>query len=695
MVLVAILSRALTVVARLALASLLFSLLDGSSRLRAADTPATERPPKTSSRSHATPRQQEKGEDAGSPAERINGIRKLLDADRTRLDELEIELGDLEREFETASSHFQEADLALTDARSEATNATSDSRPTRSEVEALATKRTEARDRFDRVIARRKAVQQQIDTLTEKIALEEQALERANQQATSTANAPPEIKQRQSDVEPDMVEQSKTTVEKSGDKSASPQTEEPAERTEESKSPEISLFPGITLPAGKAESQKVEKAKAETPKRVDQRTEQARQAVASVQRRLAEEQESSDLLDRSVVIFQRDLANSKQLLEAVHAELEATEKELKNAKRSTGDESREALQSRYDKLREEMLQQQSRIRESEDMLARLRARKGAVSDRVKTSQAELDAAERQVWFMESPLAPRRLYNWIAEVGPKVLVVLTIMFVTWWVIRLLGRRIVSGLLWQSERGTEFERQARAETLSRVFQSGGSMAVIVLGTLALLQQTGIDVTVLLGGAAVIGAALAFGSQNLIKDYFSGFMILAENQYSVGNVIRIGDRSGVVEDISLRLTVLRDEEGVVHFIPHNQVTTVSNLTHGWSRAVFAIGVGYREDVDRVIGLLNQLAQELRQDAKFGPDIIGDPEMQGVDALGDSAVMIKFLLKTRPLRQWAVKREMLRRIKKRFDQEGIEIPFPHQTIYYRSLEVENAEAPFASRDQ
>jgi small conductance mechanosensitive channel len=129
---------------------------------------------------------------------------------------------------------------------------------------------------------------------------------------------------------------------------------------------------------------------------------------------------------------------------------------------------------------------------------------------------------------------------------------------------------------------------------------------------------------------------------------------------------------------MTVLRDEEGTRHFIPHGQVSTVSNLTHGWSRAVFQIGIGYGEDVDRVMDVLMDLAREMRDDEEFGPQILGEPEMQGVDAFGDSAVTIKFLVKTRPLKQWSVKRELLRRIKKRFDELEIEIPFPQSVVHY-----------------
>jgi small conductance mechanosensitive channel len=195
--------------------------------------------------------------------------------------------------------------------------------------------------------------------------------------------------------------------------------------------------------------------------------------------------------------------------------------------------------------------------------------------------------------------------------------------------------------------------------------------------------------MGGAAVLGLAVAFGAQNLIKDYFSGFMVLLEDQYGINDVVRIGSISGMVEHISLRTTVLRDLEGVVHFIPHGTISTVSNLTHGWSRALFDVDIAYSEDIDRVMEVLLELGRELRRDPQFGPLILDDPEMLGVDELANSSVIVKFFLKTRPLQQWTVKREMLRRIKNRFDQLGIEIPYPHQTVHHRYETPPPAETP------
>ena len=171
-----------------------------------------------------------------------------------------------------------------------------------------------------------------------------------------------------------------------------------------------------------------------------------------------------------------------------------------------------------------------------------------------------------------------------------------------------------------------------------------------------------------------AIAFGAQNLMRDYFYGFMILLEGQYKLSDVITIGDATGVVEHMTMRMTVLRDLEGRAHFIPNGQIARVTNRTHEWSRAVFDIRVSYREDVDRVMGILIELARELQQDPEFSSAIIEEPQMLGVNKLDESAIVIKFMMKTQSAKMWPVRREMLRRIKNKFDELGIKIPAPYR---------------------
>ena len=207
----------------------------------------------------------------------------------------------------------------------------------------------------------------------------------------------------------------------------------------------------------------------------------------------------------------------------------------------------------------------------------------------------------------------------------------------------------------------------------------MRVVVLTAvlLMILKEIGIDIGPLLAGAGVVGLAVGFGGQSLVKDVIGGFFILLENHMNVGDVVEIAGKSGLVESINLRVTTLRDLEGKVHVVPNGEITTLTNMTKEWSRALVEIGVAYKEDVDMVIGILGEVAAEMREDAEYGPMMLEPLEVLGLDSFGDSSVNIKVMMKTLPIKQWAVAREFRRRVKKTFDERGIEIPFPHVTLY------------------
>ena len=220
-------------------------------------------------------------------------------------------------------------------------------------------------------------------------------------------------------------------------------------------------------------------------------------------------------------------------------------------------------------------------------------------------------------------------------------------------------------------------ARSRTLLPLLRKSLLIVVATVAGLVVLSEIGVDIAPLLAGAGVVGLAIGFGSQTLVKDVVTGVFILAEDQFGLGDVVRIGGTSGVVEDVTIRTISLRDLAGNVHVIPFSNVSLVENMTKDFSRYVFDIGVGYGEDVDRVIGVLEVLGDEMHQDPVF-TDIIREPlEIMGVSELGDSAVVIRARFTTEPGTQWQVGREFLRRIKRRFDELEIEIPFPHRTIY------------------
>jgi small conductance mechanosensitive channel len=301
---------------------------------------------------------------------------------------------------------------------------------------------------------------------------------------------------------------------------------------------------------------------------------------------------------------------------------------------------------------------------------------------------EADPVEKDLW-RHNPFTLDNVQSFISEHGRNLLVILIGYVALRFVVKIGTRRLAQALARTSGRGTALDRENRVITLVGVFRNTATVLLVTGTVLMVLDELGVSIGPLMGGAAVLGLAVAFGAQNLIRDYFTGFMVLLEDQYGVNDVVKIGDASGAVEKITLRMTVLRDLEGSLHFIPHGTITQVTNMTHGWSRAVVDVGVAYNENPDRAMSALLEIGKELRNDPKFSPLILDGPEMLGVDALGDSAVTIKFFLKTQPSQRWFVKRELLRRIKKRFDELDIEIPFPQRTIHYARDEGDSTAPP------
>ena len=265
--------------------------------------------------------------------------------------------------------------------------------------------------------------------------------------------------------------------------------------------------------------------------------------------------------------------------------------------------------------------------------------------------------------------------WLLEDGLLILVVLIAMF--------LGFALLKRGLTRLTRFIEgsFPEQAqvkRANTLTNVLGDIVRVLITGIGVTTILSQLGIDLGPLLVAAGIGGVAIGFGAQSLVKDVISGFFILLENQVRVGDVINIAGVGGLVEDVGLRTIALRDLAGNVHIVPNGTISTVTNMTMGYSRYVFNVGVAYREDVDQVMSILKDVGAEMQNDPKYGPNILEPLEMLGVDSFEDSAVVIKCRIMTKPIQQWAVGREMNRRIKIAFDAKGIEIPFPHRTIYW-----------------
>jgi small conductance mechanosensitive channel len=268
-----------------------------------------------------------------------------------------------------------------------------------------------------------------------------------------------------------------------------------------------------------------------------------------------------------------------------------------------------------------------------------------------------------------------LVQWLFAHGIRVAAIILVAFIVVRIFRLMIRRLKERIGPPEE--VEVERAKRTETLARIILQIVRIVVLVIAVLMCLKEVGIDIGPLLAGVGIVGLAVGFGAQSLVKDIISGFFILLENRMNVGDVVRIAGEAGLVESVGLRVTVLRDLEGKVHVIPNGEITTLTNMTKEWSRAVLDIGVAYKEDVDRVIDVLKEIGRGLEQDETFGPLIIEPMEVLGLDSFGDSSVIIKVMFKTQPIKQWTVAREFRLRIKRAFDEKGIEIPFPHRTLY------------------
>jgi small conductance mechanosensitive channel len=281
---------------------------------------------------------------------------------------------------------------------------------------------------------------------------------------------------------------------------------------------------------------------------------------------------------------------------------------------------------------------------------------------------------------------QRLEEYITGVRWDVLIgsslrILLIAVLLWVIMRFV--KVMLGRFEKRLMGTEAgalpsEAQKRAETIVRLLRQAALIMLWLTGALMVLRELGLEIGPILASAGIVGLAIGFGAQNLVRDVISGFFLIIENQVRVGDVAIVNGTGGLVEAVNFRTLVLRDLSGVVHVFPNGTINTLSNMTHEWSAYVFDIGIAYKEDVDRVMTVMKEVGEEMRKDDYFAPFLLEDIEIFGVDAFADSAVVIKGRLKTRPIKQWEVGREFRRRLKKAFDREGIELPYPHRSIYF-----------------
>jgi small conductance mechanosensitive channel len=269
---------------------------------------------------------------------------------------------------------------------------------------------------------------------------------------------------------------------------------------------------------------------------------------------------------------------------------------------------------------------------------------------------------------------QKVISWCLSSGLHVLLVLILTLIALKSAKAFSTHLVEFAVRQ-KKDPEFEK--RAQTLGSMLRYVAVFAVLIVATITALREFGIEIGPILAAAGIVGLAVGFGAQSLVKDVISGFFMLLEDQIRVGDVVQIAGKGGLVEKISLKTTILRDLAGNVHYVPNGHIDVVTNMTKDYSRYVFDIGVAYREDVDEVIQVIKEVDEELRNDPEYKDDILEPIEVLGLDQFANSSVIIRARTTTKPIKQWRVGREFNRRLKKKFDERNIEIPFPHVTVY------------------
>ncbi len=260
----------------------------------------------------------------------------------------------------------------------------------------------------------------------------------------------------------------------------------------------------------------------------------------------------------------------------------------------------------------------------------------------------------------------------------------------WILQIVAARLIRIFRAYMSRRTGGDELARIETLARVFRNAAVIVIFIVAGTLVLGELGISIAPILATAGVAGIAIGFGAQSLIKDFLGGFFILLDDQIREGDVVQIAGLGGLVEEVTLRYVRLRDFEGHVHFVPNGEIKTVTNRTRGFAQAVIEVGIAYREDPDEALSVIREVAGAMRADSAWQDKLSDDIEIIGVERLADSAVVLRARFRVvPPIQQWNVRREFLKRLKKAFDERGIEIPYPHLTLYAGS-DKDGRASPF-----
>jgi len=276
------------------------------------------------------------------------------------------------------------------------------------------------------------------------------------------------------------------------------------------------------------------------------------------------------------------------------------------------------------------------------------------------------------------ITPEKIQAWFLEHGTRILLILVVGVALWFGLKRFLPPLVRHTIVRTKGESREGIKKRTHTLLSVFMGAGKLIIIVVIVFMVLSELNVPIAPVLAGFGIAGLAVGFGAQYLIRDLIAGIFIIFENQYRVGDVARVADIAGLVEEINLRKTVLRDLDGIVHHVPNGEIKVASNFSRHFARVNLNISVAYGTDLDHAISVINRVGQELAADENWSERIKSTPQVLRVDNLGDSGIDIKILGEVKPLEQWNITGELRKRIKKAFDEEGIEIPWPHVKLYF-----------------
>ena len=649
-------------------------------------TPIAEKPP--TQQPAATP--------ALSDVERIARLQRAMDADERRLAELKDALNSSNSEFKKARQEFNELDVRLDRKKKEIERLERTASVDRldkeeAELEKLTRQWQLSKERFELALEEGKVLGENIKSREQKLKKDREALDKLTGTAAPAPPAEATPPSPAGPAAPPQVASSGATPDnKNSDKPSPPAP------------PAVPSIPNLQstitrIASGTAASDSSARKPARQSAELKQATDEAAETQAAAQ--LADDAARS-VTDRKEILL-KNIESERALLETARKTMDNADQTFRQLQEEiykkylAGTPPKELAELRgkindaADRRHTAHAESRKRAKQLDRLhseVAVIQADQIAALEQAKRASLAAEAARLKVEKLSNPFAWKNIVAWLEHHGPRLMSIVLTMLTCFGLSKLIQARLSALLARHAGRGSNEERENRARTLLGVLHSAVGVLILTVGSLMLLDELGVPIGPLMGGAAMIGLAVAFGAQSLIKDYFSGFMILLEQQYLVNDVVRIGEIAGQVERITLRVTVLRDLEGRVHFVPHGQIGCVTNLTHGWSRALVNVAVSYHENVDEVIRVLLDVAKSLRREARFAPVILDDPEMLGVDELKDNAVMVKFYVKTRPLKQWMVKRELLRRIKNKFDELGIEIPSPPRPAARRPADTLSA---------